>query len=83
MNHLISIRTNIMYSKDSKTGEYHKFHELIFLVDKPTYKLTNGREVVRERSVEEQRFMVSEEAFSAMMELLSDIKKASEKDLEP
>jgi hypothetical protein len=51
MNHLLSIRSNIIYSKEkSKDGEeiYNKFHELIFLVDKPQYLSTNEGDIVRQ-----------------------------------
>jgi hypothetical protein len=79
MNHLVSIRTNIMYAK--KGEEFEKFQELILLVDKPSYKFSNEGEVVRERGIEELRFCVSEKAFEQFIEFLEKIKDAKESDL--
>ena len=86
MNHLISIRTNILYAKEDKKNEtdddkYKKFHELIFLVDQPTYRRTNDGEIVRERGVDEVRFIVSDKAFENMLELLTKLKDVDESEL--
>lgn len=81
MKHLISIRTNIMYSKD-KEEEYKKFFELIFLVDVPQYRISTEGGIVRERGVEEQRFIVSESAYDSMMDLLETYRNAEPKDLQ-
>ncbi len=86
MNHLISIRTNIIYAKKKKENEtdadeYKKFHELIFLVDKPTYRRTNDSDIVREREVEELRFNVSDKAFDEMIKLLVKLKDIKEEEL--
>lgn len=79
MNHLLSVRSNILYSKDKK-GEYEKFHELIFLVDKPSYSSTNEGQIIRQRGVEEMRFMVSEEALDMMIKSLLVLKNVDEPD---
>jgi hypothetical protein len=80
MNHLISIRTNVMYAKDG--DDYKRYQELIFLVDKPQYRQTNGGEIVRERAIDELRFTVSDIAFDELINLLQKIREADEKDLE-
>lgn len=79
MNHLLSVRANILYSKD-KEGAYNKFHELIFLVDKPSYTSTNEGQIIRQRGVEEMRFLVSDEAFDAMIKSLLVLKDIDEPD---
>lgn len=86
MNTLLSIRTNILYSKKDKknigeSDEFIKHHELIFLVDKPKYTQTNGGEIIRERAVEELRFMVSDKAFDALIEHLIKLRDIDESDL--
>lgn len=86
MNTLLSIRTNILYSKKEKKDkksqdEFVKHHELIFLVDKPKYTQTNGGDIVRERAVEELRFTVSENAFETLIEHLIKLKDIEESDL--
>lgn len=86
MNHLVSVRTNILYSKsksEKKEEEYKQFHELIFLVDKPAYSMTNDGQIVRQRLIEEQRFFVSDEAFDEMMKILSGIRNADPSELTP
>ena len=86
MNTLLSIRTNILYSKKDKkkqedADEFVKHHELILLVDKPKYTQTNGGEIVRERAVDELRFVVSDKSFDALIEHLIKLKDADESDL--
>jgi hypothetical protein len=86
MNTLLSVRTNILYSKKDKkkkedADEFLKHHELIFLVDKPTYIHTNSGEIVRQRAVDEVRFMVSEKAFDTLIELLTKLKDIDESEL--
>ena len=46
MNTLLSVRTNIVYAKKKKQDEkaedeFVRHQELIFLVDKPTYRYSN------------------------------------------
>lgn len=79
MNHLISIRTNILYSK-IKDG-YRKYQEIIFLIDKPIYRLTNDKDIIREREIEELRFTVSEGAFDEMIKSLVQLKDIKEDEL--
>jgi hypothetical protein len=86
MNTLLSIRTNIIYAKKDKKSkedadEFVKHHELIFLVDKPKYTQTNGGEIVRERAVDELRFIVSEKAFDTLIDQLVKLKDIDESDL--
>lgn len=86
MNHLMSIRTNIIYSKNKKGNinepdNFVKFQELIFLINKPSYRVSNESEIIRERNIEELRFVVSEKNFDTMMDLLNKLKIAEESDL--
>lgn len=86
MNTLLSIRTNILYAKKGKKSkedadEFVKHHELIFLVDKPKYTQTNGGEIVRERAVDELRFIVSEKVFDTLIDHLVRLKDIDESEL--
>lgn len=86
MNHLISVRTNIIYAKKKKKDEneqdeYKRFQELIFLVDKPNYRYSTEGEIVRERGVEEVRFTVSERAYDELIKLLVKKQSIDESDL--
>ena len=83
MNSLVSIRTNIVYSKEVKGGEvkYKRHQELILLVDKPKYTYTNGGEIVRERGLEELRFTVSEKGFEVLIEQLEKMKEVDPDEL--
>jgi hypothetical protein len=86
MNTLLSIRANILYSKKDKIkkediDEFVKYYEIIFLVDKPKYKHTNSSEIIRERTVDEHRFTVSEKALDSMIEHLIKFKDINESEL--
>lgn len=83
MNNLVSIRTNIVYSKEVKEGEekYNRHQELILLVDKPKYSYSNEGEIVRERGLEELRFTVNEKGFEQLIELLEKLKDVENDEL--
>jgi hypothetical protein len=86
MNHLISLRTNILYAKKAKKektepDEFKRYQELIFLVDKPNYRYSTEGEIVRERGIEEVRFTVSEKAFDELIKLLVKLKDTDESEL--
>ena len=86
MNTLLSIRTNILYDKKDKkseedSDEFVKHHELILLVDKPKYTLTNDDEIIRERAVDELRFIVSEKTFDMLIQNLIKIKNIDDSDM--
>jgi hypothetical protein len=84
MNHLISVRTNILYSKikeEGKEEEYKRFQELIFLVDTPTYRYSNEGEIIRERGLNEVRFTVSDNAFEQLITMLGKLKEVDESEL--
>lgn len=86
MNTLLSVRTNILYSKKEKKNkddpdEFVKHHELIFLVDKPKYQQTNSGEIIRERAVDELRLCVSEPAFDELIKVLVKLKDIDESEL--
>ena len=83
MNSLVSIRTNIVYSKEVKKGEgkYNRHQELIMLVDKPKYTYSNEGEIVRERGLEELRFTVSEKGLQQLIEMLEKMKEVEPDEL--
>jgi hypothetical protein len=80
MNSLISIRTNFFYTK-KKDDTFAKHYELVFLLEKASYRYTNEEEVIRERGIEEMRFTVSESNFDTMLKLLEQLKNCKESDL--
>jgi hypothetical protein len=51
------------------------------LVDRPKYTQTNGGEIIRERAVDELRFIVSENIFDDFLATLNTIKNAEENQL--
>jgi len=86
MNTLLSIRTNILYAKKKKANkddadEFIKHHEIILLVDKPKYTQTNSGEIVRERAVEELRFVVCKDDFDTLIKNLTILKDCDESEL--
>ena len=86
MNQLISIRTNIIYTKNKKEkiedeDVFLKHHELIFLVDKAKYNRTDSGEIVRERAIEELRFTVAEDSFEMLVKILLHMQSADESQL--
>lgn len=86
MNTLMSIRTNILYNKKKKVNdtdedEFQRYQELIFLVDKPKYSRTNSGDIIRERDVEELRFVVSDEVYDTMLKLLTELRTVDESEL--
>ena len=87
MNTLLSIRTNILYAKKLKKekeepDEYKKYTEIILLCDAADYEMTNDRDIVRKRRVEEMRYIVSESAFDILIKQLLAIKDAKDEDFE-
>jgi len=86
MNTLVSVRTNIIYSKKKKRDaegkeEFERHQELIFLLDKPTYRYSNEGAIIRERGLEEARFTVSKESFEELIKLLTKLKDVDESEL--
>jgi hypothetical protein len=77
---LLSITTNIYYTKD-ESGKETKYNELVFLFDKPAYKRTNEGDLARHRKVEETRFVISEKGFNNMIKLLLKLQNATESEL--
>ena len=80
MNSLISIRTNIFYTKNTEE-EYVRQQEIVLLIDKPKYKYSNEGEVLRERGIEELRFVVTDDSMGQLIDALSAIRGVDEKDL--
>lgn len=86
MNTLKTIRTNIYYIKKVQddgtvTDEYKKMNELVFVIDKPSYRLSSEGRVIRERVIEDFRFTVDEESFDAFITFLLKIKEERESSL--
>lgn len=80
MNTLVSVRTNIFYVK--KKDEYIRFKELIFMVDKPTYRYSNEGETIRERGLDEFRLNVSDNTFEELIKILVQLRGLEESGLE-
>lgn len=81
MHQILEIRQNIFYKKETSEGELKKFHELIFIVDKPIYSRTNEGEVVRERGCEEIRMACYSKSLEQIIEVLTKYKDSKEEDL--
>ena len=54
MSKLLSIRTNILYTKEGV--EFKKHNELVFLISEKKYSFSNESEVVKETLIKEVRF---------------------------
>lgn len=80
MKSLAGIRTNIYYTKDGE-GVETKHHEIVLLLDKPEYTRSNTGEIIRQRSIEEQRFTVTNDGFKGLLAGLLEHIEAEEKDL--
>jgi hypothetical protein len=81
MNNLLSIRTNVLYAKkknNESQDEFIKHYEIIFLVEKPKYSLTNTKEVVKENGVEDLRLIVSEKDIPELINFLLELKNNKE-----
>lgn len=86
MNSLISVRANFLYGKQAKKKEgeqdkYKRFTEIILLCDKPSYEVTNERDIVRKRGVEELRFIVSEKSLDVLINSLKHFKEMKDEEL--
>lgn len=82
MKTLLQVRDNIYYTKDESTSdEYTKIHELVILLDNPSYKRTNEGDIIRERGIEEVRFAVTDKGIDALIEMLQVYKGAKEENL--
>lgn len=80
MKHLASIRANVLYTKEK--GDYKKINEIILLTDGPEYKYSNEGEIVRQRSLEEHRFLVDNSGIDNLIAVLEKIKEVENEDLE-
>lgn len=79
MKNLVSVNTNIIYKKSGE--EYDKYFEIVLLIDQAQYNRTNAGEIIRERGIEEQRFVTSEKGLDGLIEILTKYKEAKEEDL--
>ena len=84
MNTIVSVRTNILYQKQKNENQedvFKRHQELIFLVEKPTYRFSGQGEIIRDRALEELRFVVSQNNFDTLIKMLEELKNAEETDL--
>lgn len=82
MKTILQVRDNIYYTKEKSDVEvYTKVHELIILLDNPSYKRTNEGDIIRERGVEEVRFAVTDKGIDNLIEVLQSYKEAKEENL--
>lgn len=69
MNELVSVRANEYYQKD-KEGNMVRTQELVFLVDKALYNVTNQGEINQERGLYEARFSVTDKNLKKLITIL-------------
>ncbi len=79
MKQIADVRTNLFYTKEGE--EYIKMFEVIMLLDCPTYRRTNDGSIVRERSIEEVRIMVTPKNAETLSKLFDGLKDITESDL--
>ena len=80
MNTLKSVRPNIFYVKDNE-GNLQKVIELVFLLDKADCRYNTEGEIIRERNIQDFRFLLAESNFDSLIKLLTEIKDLKESDL--
>lgn len=81
MKGLVSITTNIFYSKDSE-GNFHKQNELVFVLEEANYEHSKeSGHIERNKKLKDVRFMVSEIGFDKLIEVLQKLRDAKEEDL--
>ena len=80
MKGLVSVTTNIFYSKDSE-GNFNKQNELVFVLDETNYEVTKSGNVERTKQLKDFRFVVSEKGFDKLIEVLQKLRDAKEEDL--
>ncbi len=80
MNGLVTVTTNIFYTKDSE-GNYNKQNELVFVLDETNYELTKSGNIERNKQLKEFRFVLSEKGFDRLIEVLQKLRAAKEEDL--
>lgn len=78
MNKLISIRTNILYFKKKKevineADTMLRHHELMFVVEKAKYVQNENSEIVPIVDYEEFKFIISDENYAEMIDLLKKL----------
>jgi hypothetical protein len=82
MKTILQVRDNIYYTKETADGnEYTKIHELVILLDNPSYKRTNEGVIIRERGIEEVRFAITDKGIDNLIEILQSYKEAKEENL--
>lgn len=82
MKTLLQVRDNIYYTKKaSDVEEYTKVHELVILLDNPSYKQTNEGDIIRERGIEEIRFAITDKGIDTLIEMLKTYQGAKEENL--
>lgn len=70
MNHFVGMAHNEYYTID-KDGKQELVVEMVLLFDRPDYQLTNDGQIIRNRKVEEARFVVSKRNLDTMIASLT------------
>ncbi len=81
MNHILEVRQNIFYVKETSEGETQKVHELIFLSHKPEYSMDSKKDILRKTGIVEHRFHVLDEMYDDFIKLITSLKDSKEEDL--
>jgi hypothetical protein len=81
MNGIVTVTTNILYTKDSE-GNFNKQNELVFVLDETNYEVTKSGNVERTKQLKDIRFVVSEKGFDKLIEVLQKLRDAKEEDLQ-
>lgn len=83
MKTILQVRDNIFYKKaTADSTEYTKIHELVILLDSPSYKRTNEGDIIRERGVEEVRLAITDDGIDNLVEVLQSYKNSKEENLQ-
>jgi hypothetical protein len=74
LNMIREVRFNEFYRKE-ENGEYKRFVEVIFLLDKAEYSLNNEGEIIRQRALDKISFVSGENNLINIGELLIQVGK--------
>lgn len=72
MNQLLQVRSNTYYEKTNEG--LRELKELVFLTVKPSYKLSNEHELVRERTLSEFRVVTTKDQIDTLIKTLEKVR---------
>jgi hypothetical protein len=83
MGALLEIRKNIYYTKAKSTDtELNRVHEIVLIISKPEYKVSEDNTVYRSNGCEEVRFLITSDLmYDTVLQILGAIKNSKEEDL--